>query len=127
MIFSAIRPRPLPSYLRQLAIGSVDVDLSDGEVKFKTTAPFGNASNIRSVLETFLGIHVDDGKSYLRGFASIKDDNADAEEAMRIAGMSELGGMSESSGSSDGSEIDEAADLLLQLSLYRGSNDGARN
>lgn len=106
----------------------MDVDLSDGEVKFKTTAPFGNASKIRSVLETFLGIHVDDGRSYLRGFAAIKDDNADAEEAMRIAGMSETGGMSESSsGSSDGSEIDEAADLLLQLSLFRGSSNGARN
>lgn len=105
----------------------MDVDLSDGEVKFKTTAPFGNGSKIRSVLETFLGIHVDDGKSYLRGFAAIKDDNADAEEAMRIAGMPELGGMSESSGSSDGSEIDEAVDLLLQLSLSGSSSDGARN
>lgn len=101
----------------------MDVDLRDGKVRFKTSAPFENASNIRSVLETFLEIHVDDGKCYLQGFAAIKDNNADAEDAMRIAGIPESGGVGSNTGGGDG----DAADLLLQLSLSRSSSDGFGN
>ena len=111
------------AFVLQLLIGSVDVNLRDGEVRFKTSTPFENASNIRSVLETFLGIHVDDGKGYLQGFAAIKDNNADAEDAMRIAGIPGSGG----GGSNAGGGNYDTADLLLQLSLSRSSGDGSGN
>lgn len=92
----------------QLVIGSVDIDLSDGEVRFKTAVPFGNATNIRPIVEAFMRVHVNDGKRFLEGFVAIRDRNADAEEAMRVAGMSE---------SSGGGDNDAAARLLLQLLL----------
>ena len=105
----------------QLPVGSVEIDLSNGEVRFKTSAPFGNASNIRPVLETLLGIHVDEGKPYLEGFAAIKDDNADAEDAMRVAGMSGSDGGSRAGGG------DAAADLLLQLLVLQNNGGSSSN
>lgn len=86
----------------------MDVDLGDGEVWFKTSA-------------SFLGIHVDDGKGYLQGFAAIKDNKADAEDAMRIAGIPESGG----GGPNTSGGNDDTADLFLHLSLSRSPNDGS--
>lgn len=98
----------------QLAVGSVDVDLNDGEIRFKTSAPFGNVVNIQPIFETFMKVHIHEAKKYLEGFAAIKDSNAEAEDAMRIAGMSGSGGDGSSGGAGD---TDTAASLLLQLLL----------
>lgn len=88
--------------------------MNDGEIRFKTSAPFGNVVNIQPIFETFMKVHVHEAKKYLEGFAAIKDSNADAEDAMRIAGISGLGG---DGASEDAGDNDNAAGLLLQLLL----------
>lgn len=91
----------------QLNMGSVDMDMDDGEVRFKTSACFGSAENVRPIIANFMNFHVDDGKKYLEGFAAIKNDDANSETAMRAAGYS----VQRSSDTSS----DEAADLILRL------------
>lgn len=93
----------------------MDIDLSDGEVRFKTSAPFGDAANIRPIVETFMRVHINEAKRYLEGFAAIKDGSANAEDAMRIAGCSRSSG-----GGLDGdADEDAAARLLLRLMVLQ--------
>lgn len=91
----------------QLNMGSVDMDMDDGEVRFKTSACFGSAENVRPIISNFMNFHVDDGKKYLEGFAAIKNDNADSEAAMLAAGYTAQRPSNTSS--------DEAAELLARL------------
>ncbi|CAM9195525.1 unnamed protein product [Ectocarpus sp. 8 AP-2014] len=79
----------------EVAVGSVDLDMNDGEVRYKTTAEFGEAKNIKPILATFLDYHFSCGLRYLKAFIAIRDENVSAERAMEIAGH--RGG-----GSSDG-------------------------
>lgn len=77
---------------KQLAVGSVDVDMRDGEVRYKTTADFGHASNIKPIVSTFMDFHLSCGLRYLQAFMAIKDCDVNAEKAMEIAGHRESGG-----------------------------------
>lgn len=70
----------------EVAVGSVDLDMSDGEVRYKTTADFGEATNIKPILKTFMDYHLSCGLRYNKAFIAIKDDDASAETAMEIAG-----------------------------------------
>ncbi|CAM9107326.1 unnamed protein product [Ectocarpus fasciculatus] len=83
----------------EVAVGSVDLDMNDGEVRYKTTAEFGEAKDIKPILTTFLGYHFSCGIRYLKAFIAIRDENVSAERAMEIAGHRESSG---GSGSSDG-------------------------
>eukprot|EP00903_Cladosiphon_okamuranus_P006448 g6308.t1 len=60
--------------------------MSDGEVRYKTTADFGEATNIKPILKTFLDYHFSCGVRYNKAFIAIKEDDASAEKAMEIAG-----------------------------------------
>lgn len=83
----------------QVAVGSVDLDMNDGEVRYKTTAEFGEAKNIKPILGTFLDYHFSCGMRYLKAFIAIRDENVSAERAMEIAGhRGSRGGSSSSDG-----------------------------
>lgn len=60
--------------------------MSDGEVRYKTMADFGEATNIKPILKTFMDYHLSCGLRYNKAFIAIKEEDASAEKAMEIAG-----------------------------------------
>lgn len=92
-------------------MGTVDLDTNDGEVQYKTTGTFGAARNIKPIVKNFMNYHVEFGRRYLEGFAAIKDRNASAEDAIKIAGQTV----------SD-AQTSDAAEIFLRMLLLSMSS-----
>lgn len=94
-----------------------DVDLSDEEdiVRFKTSAPVRWCHHHSAYCWNVHEVHVDEAKRYLERLTAIKDGNAIAEDAMRIAGCSRSSGDALDGGNNE----DAAARLFLRLMVLQ--------
>lgn len=82
---------PLPSSYIQLVCGHVDLDERDGEVRYKTSADFGKAKKIESILEHYMNLHLTSGKQYLRSLKAMKDDGISVRDALSRLGIDDYG------------------------------------
>lgn len=78
---------PLP----QLVYGHVDLDESDGEVRYKTSADFGKATDIKPIVQNFMNLHVGAGKTYLKALQAMKDDGASVKSVLGRLSIDDYG------------------------------------
>lgn len=102
----------------------MDLDERDGEVRYKTSADFGNARNIESVLEHYMSLHLISGKQYIKILQAMKEDGISVRDALRRLNIDDYGPSNipfDASGGGGGASGAErsAAQLLAILALRR--------
>lgn len=69
----------------QLKNGHVDMDVADGEVRYKTVAVFGSAKDIKPVMSHLFELQIRSGNNILKALEAINNVGADVKTAMQIA------------------------------------------